>query len=137
MCAVSSKLVEVEVNNQTCSNVLAHRGRLSIGRTRTAEAPVSIPGPQASHHSRSPWLRGVLYPDLVGGWTFRSASEVQPVAVRFDNKDEDTIHDLKVRARKQMVRIDFSYTTVLKRTLSKVYSPHMNPRASQVETVLV
>ena len=70
-CAVSSKLVEIEVNNQTCSNVLAHRGRLSIGRTRTAEAPVSIPGAQASHHSRSPWLKGVLYPDLVGGCSFR------------------------------------------------------------------
>ena len=93
----------VEVNNQTCSNVLAHGGRPLIGRARTAEAPVIIPDPFAGH-SRSPRLGGVLYPDLVGCWTFRSTSEVQPVAVRFDNNDEDTIHNLKVGAKKQKVR---------------------------------
>ena len=87
----------VEVDNQTCSNMLAHGGRPLIGRTRTAEAPVGIPDPSAAH-SRSPWLRGVLYPDLVGGWTFGLASEVQPLAVGFDNNDEDPIHYLKVRA---------------------------------------
>ena len=92
------------MNDQTCSNVLAHCGRSSIGRTRTGEAPVGIPGPQAAN-SRSPRDWGVLYPDLVGACrSFRPAQEVQPVAVRFDNNGEDATHYFKVGASKQIIR---------------------------------
>ena len=55
-----------EVNNQTCSNMLAHGGGPHIGRAGAAEAPVSVPrGFDRFFGSRVPRLRGVLYPDLV------------------------------------------------------------------------
>ena len=83
-----------KVNNQTSPDVFAHWGRPGIGRTGAAEAPVSIPSVGCG---RVGW--GVLYLDLIEGWSPRLASEeVQPVAVRFDNDDQGVTHSLKVTA---------------------------------------
>ena len=83
-----------KVNNQTSPDVFAHWGRPGIGRTGAAEAPVSIPSVGCGGVG---W--GVLYLDLIEGWSPRLASEeVQPVAVRFDNDDQGVTHSLKVTA---------------------------------------
>ena len=102
----------IEMDNQTRSNVLAdcwmHSGHSGIGgkgSTRAGEGPVirrctnchtadpSILG--------SPCSRGVLYPHLVWDWT--SGHVGKSAVFALDIKDEDAIHYLKVRARKQKI----------------------------------
>ena len=95
----------MEVDDQACSNVLAHCWRPSIGRAGAGEAPVRDEISLLSLPSSPPGSRGVLHLDDIRGWPFCWVT----VALGFDTKDEDTPHHLVVRAEQQKVKLKNSF----------------------------
>ena len=107
-----------EMDNQTCSNMLAHLGRPLKVEARAGEGEVKrrCRGfPEAGCNSRwgSPCSRGVLYLDIVGPWTlvgYANVAEVQHAAFGLTLNMEDAIHYHKVRARKQKIIQSLSFS---------------------------